>query len=443
MEFNETPLYSDVEAVLNDPDPVYDYTFAATLSVAGVALETLKVISIDEVENYHEDCFSVVTCEVLMGLGTYVKDVFPSREDVEIIIYKQDYFQRNPLRSYVYKAILLDADNPAVENEKYVNVDRETLNVSDVVEINFQLISKTSEELRLSTTGGIYRQETVKSVLEYSLTEAMAKVETEDDLRPLGVDIIDGVNETEYEQIVIDHTTPLIDVPGYLQNKSYGVYPTGLGHFFKNGYWYIFPLYDTERFDTFRENIDITLVPGTTYEVLDRTSKQIGSTMLVICAGERYINNAPEVAEEQSGLGTRFTDPLSMLTSFVDTHSSDNKAIANRGLATTEASDQAATGEFTNAPSATQLITANHMKQMSEIASRKGQYFTAVWRYSNPEMFFPGMTIRVKMMEDAQVVTYTGTIVGVIHQTKMLGKGLTTDRWFCTSTITAYINRLA
>ena len=135
MEFSETPLYSDVEAVLNDPAPVYDYTFTATLSVAGVTLETLKVISIDEVENYHEDCFSVVTCEVLMGLGTYVKDVFPGREDVEIIIYKQDYFQRNPLRSYVYKAILLDADNPAVENEKYVNVDRETLNVSDVVEI--------------------------------------------------------------------------------------------------------------------------------------------------------------------------------------------------------------------------------------------------------------------------------------------------------------------
>lgn len=442
MDFHSSPLANDVDYVINDPTATTSYFIGAKISAGGKTLDTLKVLSIDEVENYGSSCFTVTTMEAVVGLGSYVKEIYPMREDLEIVIYREDTSGRVPLRTDTYKAILLTQQNPEIESNKYQNISKDTLDISSVIEIQFQLISKVSEELRLSTTGGVYRQADIKSVLQYSLTEVMEKIESEDSTKPLGVDLIDGSNEEVYEQIVIPHGTNLMDVPGFLQNKSYGVYPTGLGHFFKNGFWYIYPLFDTDRFDNFRDSIDITLVPGTLFEMLDKTSKRTGSSVLILCAGERYLNNDPEQTQQQEGLGKRFSNPNSLIEKFADVLGQTNKAIISRGLNNTEFMDTSNTSELNNAPMADQSITSNSLKQMSEVASRKGQHFTANWRFSDPTIFFPGMTLRVKMLNNGVVEMFTGTIISTTHQTQLVGKGMTSYRYFCTTTMSAFISRL-
>lgn len=440
MDFKESPLYEELQYVQAGREAIPRQTLTAKIKTADKTLDVIRVTQIDQHDDYIRKTFSVTSISCLFGLGDYAFDVFPYRDDLELVLYRTSA-NRTEIIVETYKAVLLEPLELQLIQDKYPGMTKASLNVANIHIANFQLLSLVSEELRLTTICGTYRQLTVKDALQLALTEAMSLVTTEDTHRPMGVDILEGSNEKVFEQIVIPAGTELMNLPGYLQNKQFGVYPTGLGHFYQRGVWYVYPLFDTTRVAVERPILDITLVPKTLYHGVERTSRTKGNTVYVISVGDRAINNTLELQQLEVGTGKRFTDPDRLLNLDL-TDQDDNKALVNRAEVNSEFVDQSTPkGGLYNAPVSRRPITANRFKELSDIAGRKGKEIVLTWDYSDPEAIYPGQPVRIKYLDDDEIIRLNGIVLEAVHSTQLEGEGFSATSYHTSTALHLYVER--
>ena len=81
---------------------------------------------------------------------------------------------------------------------------------------------------------------------------------------------------------MIPHGTRLVDIPKYLQESQRGVFGSGLSSYYRDGYWYIWPSYDTTRFTKEEIRLTIINVPQTRFPGMERTFKYDGNNNRII-----------------------------------------------------------------------------------------------------------------------------------------------------------------
>lgn len=440
MSLGNTVLGNEVKYVVEKPDPLGSYTYLIQIETPKGITKGLKLLNIDIVEDYANAFASVVTVEFFLGLGTYAKDIYPNREELKATLIRVNNHDMSDQRFETFKAILLTDANPTVDEKELQTVSKDVLDISSIVPVVLQLENVAIEQLRMISLGGVYRQCSVKDVLRNSLTTAIDQIDVDDDFTINGVDVYTSANEEVYEQIVIPHGTMLSDIPDYLQKKQFGVFSTGLGHFFMRDYWFVYPLYDTTRFNDSGHTLNISLVPKSLMAAVDRTYRTEGNTTMILCAGDRQTNNEVDKARSDKGEGTRFADASNLFTKWYDTESEENKAIANRGGNVTEVTMEDGQ-ELTNARMSSTPITSNTFNAVSELAARKGTYFTCVWNYSNPDLLFPSQMARVKYMDGEVLRMFEGSLIGVMHHTELLGGKFTSSTYATSTSMTFFVER--
>lgn len=439
MDFKESPLYDDLVFVSQGREAIPRQVVTAKLKAGGRTLDVIRVMQVDTHNDYIRKCFAVTTISCLFGLGDYAFDVFPYRDDLELVLYTQSTHSQ-VTQTATYKAVLLEPLELQLIQDQYPGMSKASLNVASIHIANFQLLNLVSEELRLTTISGTYRQVSVSDVLQLALTEAQSLVQTDDTFRPIGVDVARGTNEQVFEQVVIPVGTQLINLPGFLQNKQFGVYPTGLGHFYDQGVWFVYPLFDTTRVEVERPMLDITLVPKSLYYGVERTSRQQGNTVYVLSVGDRSVSNNLENQQLEVGTGKRFTNPDALLN-LDRTDQETNKALVNRGEVNSEFVDQPPKNGLYNAPVSRQPITANSFKQLSELAGRKGKEIAIVWDYSDPLLLYPGQPVRLKYVDGDEIVRLNGVLLETVHSTQLEGEGVSATTHHTSTALHIYVER--
>lgn len=446
MEFEYTPLAADVEFVLSKPAlgglRMYQANIRLNLPNGVDTVYGLKVISIDEVEDYAKNFSTVKTIEIYVGLGTYAKRIYPNRDKLELELSSLTSNTGDGIVTEVYDAVLLDSDNPMMDESSVAMVSEAALDITDLKKITLQLKHKALEGLRVSSIAGIHRERTVEEVLKLSFTQAIQNLEVEDSYQPTGVTISAGANDNVYDHIIIPHGTKLQDLPGYLQEKQYGVYPSGMGHYYKEGSWYIYPLYDSTRYSEELRTLEISLIPENKLAGVDHTFRKEGGVTYILATGNRLILNEPEKEAQEKGDGVRFSDPVSLFERFADVLSQVNKAFISRGNNTTEITTTAEdTGQAVNAPVSVNPITANKYRELSHLARRQGMFFNFVWEYSDPSVLYPGMLMRVKFIENGEIRYFEAVLLGAYSSMQLIGKGITSDRYYCSTALSVFLTK--
>lgn len=446
MEYEYSPLAADVEYVLQKPSlgglRMYQANIRINHESGTEIVHGLKVISVDEVEDYVKNFSTVKTIEIYVGLGTYAKRVHPNRDKLEIELSSLTSNQGDEIITEVYEAILLDSDNPSVDEGSVAMVSEALLDITDLKKLTFQLKHKALENLRVSSVAGIHRERTVEDVLRLSFTQAIQNLEVEDSYQPTGVTTSEGMNDTVYDHIIIPHGTKLQDLPGFLQEKQYGIYPSGMGHFYKAGSWFIYPLYDSERFNESLRTLEISLIPENKLAGVDSTFRKEGNVTYILATGNRLLMNEPEKEAQDKGVGTRFSDPIALFERFADVLSSDNKAYVSRGSNTTEiVATEQPQDAIVNAPMSVNAITANKYRELTHLARRQGMFFNFVWEYSDPSVLYPGMLMRIKFIENSELRYFEAVLLGAYSSMQLVGKGITSDRYYCSTGLSVFLTK--
>lgn len=446
MEIEESSLYREIQTILQSPAKPVHHLWNADIHVAGQTYRALKVLSIDFQCDYEGSYADVVMLRLALPGGTYAKRIYPNQSNMDITLYKAPLQETGDAinseaqpQSERYTATLLDAGNPMLEANGPNAPSEEALNLSNIFEIDFQLVNKALEQLRMLSVGGVYRKTTVEDVIKGVLTKESKRVVVEGVRMPQGVDMVPAANQEKRDHIIIPQGTRLTDVPQYIHKKCGGVYSTGMGYYLQGDYWYVYPCFDTKRFNQATRTLTIINVPKNKFPNIERTYRQDGKNTVVLATGDVRYRNDGDAQQLNDGNGIRFADAAKFMKGFATTV--ENVTKMARGANVTEFMSSARPNGNNNVQVSENAITANPFAEYSKMARREGSFLSLEWQNSLPSVIFPGMMVKVLYLLEEEIKTVYGVVLKCHHFVSLHGQGMTASRHHTTTALSLFVQQ--
>lgn len=421
MEITHSPLYPAIKSVFDSGATRGSYGWIAEVHCKDdkgndMIFKSMKVMGLSVHRDYVNNFADEITCQILIPLGKYARKIYPNRDSLEVTLYKhlagesigaaEKHKSQNMIDRYT--AILLNQDRSPDIGQGRESMSEEALDHSGILQINLQLIPKTIEKVRTMQFGGILGKADVANMIKGVLTITTEQIKIDNKKAIELIDVLPSTNKAMKSQITVPHGTLLIDFPGFIQSRV-GVYNSGMGSYIQNRNWYIYYLYDLTKLKDRKDTITFIIVPPNKFPYVERTYKNDNGSITVLITGETLFKDDNGTNKLNHGTGARFTDADALIKEPVVVK--DNKAIISRGKINNEFStDKKA--KVTNSPSAGNKITANSHKHISEIMSRDGGTFKAVWQNADLELIRPGVFARI-LYDDNGIIK---ELNGILHR---------------------------
>lgn len=355
---------------------------------------------------------SAETVQIRLRLqpSVYFDRIVKYRDDLRIQVIKDSGTDR--LVTEYIGVPLVDRDVRA-ESNNTAAAQLDALDTTQLVAYEFQLLPPGFAEINNIPVSGIYPMSTVENVLATVMETETQKVNL------TGYDKYKGMyfhrpvdNPNNYRQIIFPSGTRLKDVPRYLQNHNeYGVYSKGLGSFYKQNYWWIYPLFNTTLSDTHPRPIDIIRVPENKIPDLDHTFYRSDISMTVIACGTGTHKDRADIRKQNEGLGQRVVmgDAVAGDTGY---HYNNGRAITTRA----DSMQEYKLSERRNGKEWTPIDlnpTGNVCAPMSVNALNEGEIVEVEWRNGDTGYLEPGHPLRYQYMHDDDTMTLRrGVLLG-------------------------------
>ena len=443
MEIEYTPLYKEAMIVINNGATTANLGWTAIIHYGTDTYTPQQVVSVNYIRDYVGSFTDEITCTVQLPLGVYSRLIYPNRLDLQITLTKLPLGEttnavtpNDPIQSERYSALLIDGlRSPTVGQGTEVN-DQNTLDLTQIIDVHFQLYDKALEQIRVMLSGGIYRSTNVQSAIMTLLSnQAMSAVV--DGARTItGVDMVPADNTDEKGQIVITHGTKLIDVPDFIQARI-GVYNSGIGNYIQNKFWYVYPLYDTTHFNTRVKTLTILILPKRKFSNIERTFRVNGNSLTILITGETGFKDDSGSNYVAHGNGVRFADASTLMDS--STSTSGNTTLIKRDANNSEMVSDTAVAGINHAPVSPNRITANPFVAFSQLALKKGGGFKCIWENSDSSLIVPGMAAKVIYSDNDGIETIYG-IVHVVTSISHRASGFSNAKFTNQTALTLFMN---
>lgn len=356
-----------------------------------------------------------------MQQGDFQYDVIPNRDNllVELAYVPLKYNSSSPdpaRKTEVkrYRAILMTEANNAVTNKNAQTSSREALNQLSMISVAVQLIEEAAYRINMMSYGNGLRQCTTMMAIQEVLGSTITTVGTQVSKTVQGINFQEGYNTSIRTAMDFPDGILLKDIPHYIHEQEGGVYPTGFGRYFQDGYWYIYPLYDSTRYRKNTRVLKVINVPNDRYQGAERTFKVDEQHVTVLATGDASSLDHGLADNLKQGNGLRFGDVTKLLGEFGT--AKDNRTLIDRASNIYEVSTGLLETGMNNVRWAYDRATSNPFKQYSEMARRRGMALKLQWYHGDSDLLYPGMPVKFITINDNNVETYNGVLLGVDEQ---------------------------
>lgn len=446
MEIMDSSLGIEIEKITKSGDKKVVYYWRAEIHTPVEIIEAIKVLSIDVDRNYEGNYADESIVKVVLSAGKYSYRIYPYLTQLDIVLYKiplheqsDGYDEKRPIEEQRYTATLLNPITPMVDANSINQPDEFSLDITNLLELDFQIVFKAVEQMRMMSFGGVYRNLTVEQFLRVAYTNESRKVDVDLDEKPIGIDIIPPNNTSVRDHILIPQGTKLVDLGQYVHYKCGGVYGSGFACYYQGKHWYVFPPYDNRLFDDADEFLTIINIPYNKMPGIERTYRKDGKNLIILATGESRLKNDSEELILNRGNGLRFADASKFIDEFVAVD--NNKAIATRSKVANELKAfERETGKNLVVNSAVK-ITANFLVEHSKLAPKDGTIIGVTWENSYPDHIFPGMPVKYIYLDGEEVKEVIGVVIKAHHFTSLIAPGVTASRHLSTTNLTIFVKR--
>lgn len=429
MSLSVTPMASEITKIMTYENKEYAYMYRALVHIMDIdkTYIPLKVMSMDIVRDYNEKISDDITIQLAVSPGTWSDYVFPNINNLEVTIVRRAEFitRERPPKSSRFKAYVKNPVDFRKNNPQWAGLNTETIDHSDIVIVEIQLVPKIIVELLPMQSGTIFPNSTVTNVLMSMLTNEPAKIEGLDKENMLqGVDMVEADNQTQYDNIPIPHDTKLINLPNYLQKSLYGVYNSGINHYIQDGIWFVYPKYQTKRQDAQVRYINVFIVEKNLYNYANNTWRIDGQDLYLVASLESESQQSAIANFVNHGNGVRQINP-SVASTKEEVEVKGNKAIANRSNTINEMIVTPNPNGVNHAKLEINETNINIYQRVAEIAGISGNYFSFVWYNSKPEYMRPGSIVRVHYLGRNRVQRmFEGVLMKAHHYSQSTKEGV-------------------
>jgi hypothetical protein len=445
MEIENSSLYQDVQEVIQSGIKPVHYTWKATIHAGDLDIDVMKVTSRDTLLEFDLKYAEEMMLTVELGLGTYAHHVYPNQDKLDITLTRYPIGEvgdaqnsEQNVQTQRYTAVLVDKGDVKLEANNANTPTEAALNLTKILPVEFQLINKTLEQLRLKTFGVTLRDATVEKAVKAILTTFSQQINVDAPQIPKGVSMVKASNQTKYGQMVLPHGLRLVQLPAYIQ-EHFGIYSAGLGYFFHQGYWYLYPRYNVERYTETEKTLTIINVPQNRFTGTERTYNQVGSHLTILATSEVRLEDRSTSLQLNAGNGTRYADANKFMEGFNLTK--NNKTVVSRGRNTSEFISTERPNGMNNIRFSDKMITANPYAEYSKLAERNGAYFSMRWENSDQSLIVPGMVAKILYLDGEEIKELYGSLLKVHHYDQMAGAGYVSTRFVSHSVLVFFVER--
>ena len=444
MEVRISPLQDEIATILQEgPKPVHSRWRLEIQLPDGQALYPMKLLSVDIQRNYEENFGDYVLVDALFPLGKYNRRILPNKEKLKATLVRKPTGEREPEpedvdsaeESRTYRAVLADEHSDVLAASQHSIQSEEGSDLSDLVRAEIQLVDPALEELRLTEVGGIYRNVLGGDVVKHVLSEQSQALDLPEEDSVQGVDMVEPDNSRPQKQIIIPHGTRLMDLPEVIQKDWGGVYSNGIGCYLQEGEWFVWPLYDVERFDQVASTVTFINVPADHYPNVERTFRLKGRQLTVVSTGEVRHEDQSHHRQLNEGSGVRYADANRVFEGMGKTQ--DNRHTVRRGENTSEFRSVSG-AEVSTSPVKEGRVSSNLFHAVSRMSGNQGSTMTLTWEHSDPSLIYPGMPARVLYLNEDEVEELHGVVIGAHHFIHDTRRGIEPGNHVSNSAVTAF-----
>lgn len=370
----------------------------------------LGVEKFAEMADFTQNRSTMYGIRVRLQPSVYFNRILPFRDDTDIQLIVDSGTDR-VIREF--KVVpMVDTDLRAQSNNT-AETNLEALDTTELVPYELQLIEKGYARLKNLPAQGSFLMATPDKVV-YNLLDGKseaANIPGHDRYR--GMVMSQPIDNTNvYRQVIVPSGTRLVDVPGYIQNHpEYGIYSKGLGCFYKQNYWYVFPLFNTNLVDTHPRPLDVIRVPQNKIPALDATFYKSDVAMTIIATGGSEQSDGADIRKQNDGVGQRLV--------MGDAISGDTGYHYNNGRAITTRADSMQEYKLSDRRDGEEWIpidrtpTGNVCKALSQNAMNEGEVVVVEWQNGDVGFLEPGQPVRFQYMyNEDEMMTRKGVLLG-------------------------------
>jgi hypothetical protein len=435
MEIENSPLWSEVQSVIANPNTGSHFVYTATLHANGNDYPVFKVLEINNRRDYEGQHSDETIIKIMMPKGIYYAYIYPFMDALEMTVYKtpltevSDATTGGTVETERYVATIAKKDsggNPLMQQNNANVATIKTLNLTDITPIEFQLVNKAIAQMRMTQAGQIFRGCTTDTAVRAILTGTSQNAVTNSPRTITGVSMVKGHNQTVRDHIVIPQGIDALDIPQYIHERCGGVYTSGFGYYLQGQTWYVYPSYDPTRTNAGGPTLTILNIPELKLPSIERSYRQSGNNIVILGNGQTKFSDQTNHDQLNQGNGVRFTDA----GNFIDkiTTATGNKALMMRNTLNTEVMNTKRVNGYQNAKRSATPISANPYQEYSQLAKRSGSVVGVVWQNSNPTLITPGMPCTILYMNGDNVCTLNGVVLKCEHHTRSTSQGLDNSR---------------
>lgn len=416
----KTPLWAVIEDIQKAGQPVSRFEFTAVLHTKDKDLPLLKLISYDVERNYVRAYCDYNRVNVLIPLGVYVHDVYPYRTNLELTIYRRELepvggaSRRGSGKVSQRFKCLFDQNNPAFTGKDLQRMDRERLNLQDVLTVSFQLLDRAIEPMRAVRISHGFAKVRYQDLLVGVFGKLSNDVKVDGRKAVDHIDIVPVQNKDLHSFVSVPaEGVALIDLPAYLNNSGKGLYNGGTGTYFQRyndlKYWFVYPLFDPTRFQTARRKLVVYSVPQSAVSGTEKTYKEDGSVVYILATGGKRFSDSAENEYVSEGSGFRLTDAKAMITKPVEM--TEAGPVANRQRLNYEVLVKRREDGFDLAPQSGKVISSNPYREYAKVMQREFSRFDIVWHAANPALIYPAMPVKFMYLEEDRLKEAVGVVL--------------------------------
>ena len=439
MDIKQTPYYPDIDPIINSKDS----ELLTAVNLTGVVHNVDEdyslpiIVSLDLTRDYVQGVSDIIYLTARVPMGDYIRKIFKYRNNLEVTIWKKGIQltgkKNKTLKSYKerFKAILPPEQNPLSEESDIDLFHHQDLNNEGFIDIRLQLVNLTIEPVRTITVGGIYRSLTNESLLKTIFGNALSNTKVKGKLSADKLHIYTLDNKEQRDHVVIPSHTPLMKIPQLIQKKHGGCYKGGIGHYIQNineeSIWFIYPVFDKQRFNKEKKKLIIYQVPTTTFDGMEKTYSFKNDLLTLINFGENKLKDTLDIEAIDSGIGFKkvLVDKM-MDKSYTETKSGpiiDSKMLV-MDLIHEEREDNNSFSFERKDPDINTYTESNVL--MRKIVKQ----LTISWSNADSSYIYPGMPCQYKATRRGQKETWQGTVIGYQSFYKKVNDGDLKDASF-------------
>ena len=416
MDFESSPIWTEIRDLISSPvkRKLFDYKLTIHTAKEDYAVWDLHFIEI------HRDYVSKVSefgnLAFKLGLGDYTHRLYPYRNNLEVTLKKLPVGEQGDLDSTGievtrYKAIFNPQRNPPVGGSELEGINQEDLNNKEIVEVHLEIIDRSAEPLRIKTTTGSYMNVTPEKAIRAIMGGESAKIRVDGKVCIDAIDLVPPDNKESIPNLIIP-PMQITAFPTFLQQKICGVYNRAIGTFYQKykgkKTWYIYPLYDTERFDGKDPKAVFYFVPQDRLPQIDRSFISEGDILKIAVTAQRIYTDSAELKLMNEGSGYRMPDARSYMkkpVKMTEDGPVGARANLNHEVSIKSRDDGLNYVPWKDGPS------RNPFHQRSEILKNYMGQFDLVWENSDHNLIYPGMPCKCTYLSQGKVKSLKGTVL--------------------------------